>query len=99
MMNPFRVVAEVVGERRRQVGLWGEQHHKDGTGAKFGYEAERAKARYKEEKQKFGDPTWKAILHEEVCEAFAEADYARLRKELIQVAAVALAWVEDIDSR
>lgn len=46
-----------------------------------------------------GDGTWHAILHEEVAEAFAESDPARLRAELIQVAAVALRWIDAIDSR
>ena len=34
---------------------------------------------------------------EEVAEAFEEHDPARLRSELVQVAAVAVAWVEKID--
>jgi len=47
-----------------------------------------------------GEPaTWEMILLEEVWEALAETDPVKLRAELIQVAAVAVAWVEDIDSR
>lgn len=46
-----------------------------------------------------GDDTWLRILREEMAEAFAEADAAALRAELIQVAAVAVAWVEAIDRR
>jgi hypothetical protein len=42
---------------------------------------------------------WDGILLEEVYEALAEADPARLRAELIQVAAVCAAWIADIDSR
>jgi hypothetical protein len=38
-------------------------------------------------------------LCDEVYEAAAEIDYDRLRKELVQVAAVAAAWIEDIDNR
>jgi hypothetical protein len=41
--------------------------------------------------------TWWHVLREEVCEAFAEADPERLRDELIQVAAMAIRWVEDLD--
>lgn len=44
-----------------------------------------------------GSVTYADILLEEVGEAFAEADPAALRAELIQVAAVAVAWVEKID--
>lgn len=46
-----------------------------------------------------GNVTWTDILLEEVFEALAEDDPARLRAELIQVAAVAAQWVEAIDSR
>lgn len=98
-MNPYPVIAEVVGERRRQLKKWGQQTHKDGTSAKLGYEAEKAKQRYAEEKAKYGDPTWRVILAEEVAEAFAETHLEKLRNELLQVAAVAVAWIEDIDRR
>lgn len=42
---------------------------------------------------------WDGILLEEVYEALAEADPAKLRTELIQVAAVCAAWVHDLDRR
>ncbi len=45
------------------------------------------------------DVNWKTILLEEVAEAFAENDPATLRRELVQVAAVAAAWIEAIDRR
>lgn len=41
--------------------------------------------------------TYAAILLEEVAEALATLDPAQLRRELVQVAAVAVAWVEKID--
>jgi len=43
--------------------------------------------------------TWADILLEEVFEGLAEEDPARLRVELIQVAAVATQWAEAIDRR
>lgn len=46
-----------------------------------------------------GDITWRHILLEEVFEALAEDDAAKLRAELVQVAAVAAQWVEAIDRR
>lgn len=48
---------------------------------------------------KDGTLTWREILTEEIAEAFAEQDPERLRTELIQVAAVALRWVDAIDAR
>lgn len=47
------------------------------------------------------DHTYAAVLGEEfgeVCKAWLERDVAGLRVELIQTAAVALAWVEELDN-
>lgn len=46
-----------------------------------------------------GTVTFADILLEEVFEALGEDDPARLRAELLQVAAVAVQWVETIDAR
>lgn len=43
--------------------------------------------------------TWRDIFLEEVFEALAEDDPAKLRAELVQSAAVLVAWVEAIDRR
>ncbi|HYF53037.1 MAG TPA: hypothetical protein VEA41_02135 [Salinarimonas sp.] len=43
--------------------------------------------------------TYSQILAEEVAEALAESDPMLLRAELVQVAAVAVQWVEAIDRR
>jgi hypothetical protein len=45
------------------------------------------------------EDNYRDILMEEVAEAFAEMDPIALRTELIQVAAVAVQWVEAIDRR
>ena len=39
------------------------------------------------------------LLREEIAEVFVESDADRLREELIQVAALAVSWVEKIDAR
>lgn len=47
------------------------------------------------------DHTYAAVLSEEVgeaCKAWLEREPADLREELIQVAAVAVAWVEELDN-
>jgi hypothetical protein len=46
-----------------------------------------------------GRPEWRLVLREEVAEAIAEDEPAKLRAELVQVAAVAVAWIEAIDAR
>lgn len=77
------IVMDVIQERKRQDAKFGEQNHLD--------------------------LTWNAILMEEVGEAAQEIltnqfgaignGHGDLREELIQVTAVALAWVEAIDRR
>lgn len=93
------VLAEVAGERHRQVHKWGIQHRPDGTGGpvmRDQAESMKSRCQYLAE---HGGADWRAVLLEEVYEALAEEDPAALRAELVQVAAVAAAWIEDIDSR
>lgn len=47
------------------------------------------------------DSTYAAVLGEEfgeVCQAWLERDRRNLREELVQVAAVAVAWLEELDN-
>lgn len=98
--------ADVVAERDRQDRKWGQQSHPDGTGARVEVVplwdavdfAEWAKHATDSSAQA-GEVTWRHILLEEVAEAFAESDPELLRTELVQVAAVAVQWVEAIDRR
>jgi hypothetical protein len=91
---------EVAAERRRQIDKWGEQNHPDGVATT---DVDRVAAdtarRACEQAFAAGLGTWRVILEEEVREAFAESSVEALRAELIQVAAVAVAWVEAIDRR
>lgn len=89
----------VVAERYRQLRKWGVQHHPDGTGSGYDKHFAHATRNACNVAARDGSLTWRHILAEEVYEAFAESEYEPLRNELIQVAAVALAWVEDLDSR
>jgi hypothetical protein len=108
-----QMLADVNAERNAQIAKWGPQHHPDGTSPdamllrrtdinldlRTGKElADIMRARC-DLRAKQGEGTWLDILLEETFEALAEVDPAALRKELVQVAAVAGAWIEDIDSR
>jgi hypothetical protein len=93
-----RVLGEVEQERARQDLKWGEQNHPNGTGADYEELADAARAQC-DSAARLGAVTWRHILLEEVCEASAEEDDDNLREELIQVAAVCVAWVEAIDRR
>lgn len=92
----------VDAERQRQLEQWGDQRHPDlGGDCELQCDrremfAERAEY-YRTYNGSRSD--WSGILLKEVYEALAEADPAKIRAELVQVAAVCAAWVTDIDSR
>lgn len=95
--NPTKSVLRSVWEEREAQDIkWGEQNHPNGTGAHLRDQAHDARERC-EAAFRRGEGTFRHILDEEVAEAFAESNPYRLREELIQVAAVAVAWVEKID--
>ena len=90
---------DLITERWRQLRKWGHESHPDGTG---GYLSDIAANAYRAECEAnfaAGTGTWRHILLEEVYEALAEAERGPLRNELVQVAAVCLAWIEDLDNR
>lgn len=94
-----RMLADINDERERQLVKWGPQSHNDGTGHPFMREQADRYRNLCDIRFKKGTGTWLDILLEEVFEAAAEADPVALRKELVQVGAVAGAWVEDIDMK
>ncbi|WP_327087140.1 NUDIX domain-containing protein [Nonomuraea sp. NBC_01738] len=90
------VLSDIRAEWAAQFRQWGPQRHPDGTGPS-GTEAADAAKRATDEAAQQGTLTWRHILHEEVLEAFAESDPAKLRAELVQVAAVAAQWIHTLD--
>lgn len=94
------VLHEVSMERDRQDTLFGDQSHlPDGTGGD-GYKHLAVVDRWAcKMAAREGTLTWRHILHEEVSEAFAESDPEKLRTELVQIAAVACAWLQALDRR
>ena len=108
-MNPdqrhamHRILKEVEFERMEQHMKWGQQDHPNITGF---YDREvmqavaEAAKQQTDEAARAGRLSYKHILEEEFCEAMAELDNTELlRIELLQLAAVAVAWVEAIDRR
>ena len=101
-----RVIAEVCAERARNRARWGEQNYPSsaslgGPGAclLYGIPTERAAKETVARATKDGCLTWADVLLEEFAEAVAATDDVARRGELVQVAAVALAWIECIDRR
>ena len=108
-MDTAQVLAQVWEERERQDQKWGEQNHPDGTRddrrmlgdvslPTWGTICYRAR-NMTDQLNKEGRATYLEIMLEEVVEAFSESHPASLRAELIQVAAVAVQWIEAIDRR
>jgi hypothetical protein len=93
-------LADVLAERLRQFDKWGVQHHPDGVDDHWSVVGHAKAVKDKvDRKISEGTVTWADILEEEVAEAMCEPNETRLAIELIQIAAVALAWYDDIKSR
>lgn len=95
-----------IDERAVQDAKWGESNHPDlPAGVKhpcafFGIPSADAARMYCEDAFRRGTGSNAHILLEEVSEAIEAAhDPANLRAELVQVAAVAMKWIEQIDRR
>jgi hypothetical protein len=95
----LKAFAEAVdAERQRQLAKFGDQRHRDGTHARNQDWADHARAACQHAADE-NALSWAAVLYEEFTEAMAETDPAKLRAELVQVAAVCAAWVSDLDRR
>lgn len=98
-----RALADVAAEREHQTAKWGVQSLPDGTGtmawARYGIPSASTARRVCDEATRAGEVKWAHVLLEEVSEALHERNPARLRAELVQVAAVAVQWVEHLDRR
>ena len=97
--NLIAILGDIVAERTKQDQRWGRQHHADGTGGEdVRAETQRMRARC-DFLDREGDVNWATILLEEVYEALCETDPEKLAEELTQVAAVTVAWLEDLRER
>ena len=96
-MSEPRWVRDALSEREYQEVKFPNQHLPNGTDASRYSELEWQAKRIVDLAVECGELTWLHVLDEEVKEAFAETDRAKLRAELIQVIAVAGRWIEDIE--
>lgn len=105
------VLEDVLAERFRQVRKYGSNEDLEfGTGPEarwlLPYTSASAemiekdlRADYEEFEEDAGKTTWVHLIREEVAEAFKEEDPERLREELVQVAALAVSCIEQLDAR
>jgi len=102
-----KVFDDIEAERDRQDAKWGVQSHPDNSPFEDSLVRDlppaSAAQQQCDQEARIGSVSWSTVLLEEVLEALedssAGANTGTLREELIQVAAVAAAWVEDIDRR
>lgn len=110
-----QVLLDLIRERGAQDKKWGEQNHASFDPVLSSWDggapAERMANEYEipgEARAKFlcqkafaeGQGTWMHILVEEIAEACGSYDKPdKLREELVQVAAVVVAWIEMLDRK
>jgi precorrin-6B methylase 2 len=93
---------DILREVSRNLYRWGMQQHPDiyiGGSTQYGCPDNNVARAACERAAKEGRITWAHILVEEVAEALDTQSPADLRDELVQVAAVALDWIRDLDQR
>lgn len=95
----LRIFQTILDERRRQDDTHGFFDYQDGTGRFDQKERAEYAKRFCDLLAHNGTVTWGDLLSEEVAEVMAESDAALLRTELIQVAALAIKWIQAIDQR
>lgn len=95
------VLRLVFDERQRQIKKWGVQNHRDGTGSGLLDTRNANDARRECDRMHYEmhDVSWLHILQEEFLETAETETVDDLKKELVQLAAVAVAWVEAINRR
>lgn len=102
------VLVEVSNERERQFTQYGTNDDLlDGTGPGVTWlrplastwPADQVERNFRRDYELQPAITWMHLVREEVAEAFMEDDPVKLRSELIQVAALAVSWIEKLDAR
>lgn len=96
-MSADSVLNEVFAERQRQHALWGQQDLPDGTGGEWRRHFEKAAKTDCERAVANGTLSYGLIAAEEFAEVMAAGDKKQLRAELVQLAAVCVAWCEKLD--
>lgn len=96
------VLDDVWDERDFHISRWGadSSQHPDGTSEAITRFADEMRILVNAADAAGRDKiTWAMLLAEEFAEAVSEKDPKQMRKELIQVASLAVAWAEDLDGR
>jgi hypothetical protein len=98
----FRIFAEIDRERKQQDEKWGEQNHpmvRDDFNFKEAGTILKHMRFENDLENDFGEKTWLNIIGEELAEAVLATSLQEQRKEMVQVAAVAVQIIEYLDRR
>ena len=95
-MSIREILNEIAAERAAQDAKWGVQDWPSGTSDAWAEACSASKERC-DIADADGSVTWAMVLEEESLEVLSETDPVKLREELVQVAAVAVAWLESLD--
>jgi hypothetical protein len=106
----WSTLCRIAGERQLQDKKWGEQNHPDHDPTLSDREPQRLAEEYEiptaarakficQEAFRKGQGSWATILIEEVGEAIGAGTPEDLKQELVQVAAVCVAWIQCIERR
>lgn len=101
------ILYEILEERKNQHDKWGEQNHpliygdqKNVNRIMWMYKKLAQSQKYANDHKKIDEPiSWLEIIYEEFCEIFAELDPEKQRAELVQMVAVGVQIIENIDRR
>lgn len=102
MTKREQIYQEIEEERQKQIRMWGDQ---DLPMVTRSWDFDKAASIRESRKQscdqayEFGRLTWYHVLQEEIAEVFAEVDPDKQRAELVQVAAVAIQAIENLDRK
>ncbi len=98
MENKLNILEEVSLERIRQDSKWGEQSYESiSFKVKAGLYSEKHAKELCDNADKDGTLTWSHIAFEEFAEVIDAKTETLRREEIIQLCAVLVAWVENID--
>lgn len=90
------MMAAVHEERKRQMEKWGVQRHPNGTGSEAAKVLQDQWKAICDDNHDAGQDDWLTIAAEEFMEAASETDLRKLFDEVVQNAAVFVAWGESI---
>lgn len=89
----------IIVERRRQEQAWPGEQLSNGTGGDTARQLSDLVRKAVDALNNTLSNTFAHVLVEEVLEALAETNLDALRKEVVQIGAVAVKWIEHIDRR